>query len=127
MAVPADKLVYAETSCEGVIKQVNLSRKGRKPEFRIYLVGKPPFIRCDFDERLLPKVRQALNYKARVFGRAQYRNSSPYPELIVVNKLEQLSDANTPELDIEGLQLEPVIEAKSEDYVRSIRDEWGDR
>ena len=109
-------------SVSGRLEKVNIHNVNR---FDIFPTVGPQRVTCTFEERLRPKIREALDNYVTVYGRLRYKEWDPFPYAIRVRDIDIHEDASTlPSLnDLHGISPDATGEMSSEDFVRTMRDE----
>lgn len=119
-----DKII---STIDGRLEQINIHNNVNT--FRIY-TSSPTFdsVNCRFPPKLLEKVQSSLGAFVSVSGECFYRPEAPFPYKINVQGMKVLPPTEElPTLsDLYGIAPGATGDRSSEQFVRELRDEWGD-
>jgi hypothetical protein len=111
-------------SYEGELKQINLHNG--ISYFYIYPYGLPKKIKCNFPQELSDIAIEGIGRKVCITGEAVYTKNQQFPHAINVKEI----DVYPPEIDLPtwedllGIAPNATGELLSEEFVRSLRNEW---
>ena len=115
------------STIDGRLEQINIHNNVNT--FRIY-TSSPIFdsVNCRFPPNLLERVQRSLGAFVSVSGECFYRPDAPFPYKINVQEMEVLPPTKElPTLsDLYGIAPGATGDKSSEQFVRELRDEWGE-
>ncbi|MGI9558846.1 MAG: hypothetical protein ACR2NQ_04180 [Thermodesulfobacteriota bacterium] len=115
------------TTFDGRLEEINIHGN---PTCRIYPdLPEASYVSCKFPAELLEKVSSSLGLLVSVSGECFYRPGKNFPYKVNVSKINALPDPNDlPSLgDLYGIAPDATGNETPEQFVREMRDKWGDK